>query len=309
LSKTHQIVRLLRSILEYVAPYAVLVTEANFPYEENVAYFGEGHEANMVYKFSLPPLVLDAFARRDTSHILREKKRLRRDLLFLNFLASHDGIGLPSAREILPHEAFEDLLRITVEHGGLVSYKSTDGHRSPYELNISYFDAINDPREETDPLQVRRFLASQAIMLALKGIPGIYVHSLLGSRNYGKGVRETGIKRMINREPLHPESLSAALSDPGSLRHQVWKGYLHMLRVRGRERSFHPWGAREMVELDKRLFAIERRFEGEELFEVINVSEDTIRLPSYCGRFDLLEGKRFEGEVGPYGVHFLKEKI
>jgi hypothetical protein len=42
---------------------------------------------------------------------------------------------------------------------------------------------------------------------------------------------------------------------------------------------------------------------------VINASEDTIRLPSYCGRFDLLEGKRFEGEVGPYGVHFLKDMV
>jgi len=309
LSKTHQIVRLLRSILEYVAPYAVLVTEANFPYEENVAYFGEGHEANMVYKFSLPPLVLDAFARKDTSNILREKKRLRKDLLFLNFLASHDGIALLSAKEVLPKVAFENLLRITAEHGGFVSYKSSHGRKSPYELNISYFDAINGPNGATDPLRVRRFLASQAIMLALKGILGIYIHSLLGSRNYRKGVRETGSKRMINRKPLHDECLSGALSDRDSLRYEVWKGYLHMLRVRRRERAFHPRGSREMVDLDERLFAIERQFQGEEVFVVINVSEDTIRLPEYRGKFDLYENKSFEGEVGPYGVHFLKETM
>ena len=119
LSKTHQIVKLLRRILEYVAPYALILTEANFPYKDNVSYFGEGHEANMVYNFSLPPLVVDAFARKDASYIRKETNRHRQDLLFFDILASHDGIGLSSAKEILSKADFENLLRVTKAHSGL----------------------------------------------------------------------------------------------------------------------------------------------------------------------------------------------
>ena len=191
LSKTHQIVKLLRRILEYVAPYALILTEANFPYKDNISYFGEGHEANMVYNFSLPPLVVDAFAREDVSYIREETKGYRHDLLFFDFLASHDGIGLSSGKEIFRKVDFENLLRITKAHGGLISYEVKDGIKVPYELNISYFDAINNPNQADDQLAVKRFIASQAIMLALKGVPGIYIHSLLGSRNYTRGVEDS----------------------------------------------------------------------------------------------------------------------
>ena len=173
LSKTHQIVRLLRSVLEYAAPYALILTEANFPYKDNIAYFGERHEAQMVYRFSLPPLVIDAFSRKDTSYIKKITNRKRQDLLFFDFLASHDGIALPAAKEILSKEDFDGLLRLTKAHGGLISSRSTKSGKEPYELNISYFDAVNDPDAADIPLDVARFMSSQAIMLALKGVPGI----------------------------------------------------------------------------------------------------------------------------------------
>ncbi|MEC4685054.1 MAG: alpha-amylase family glycosyl hydrolase [Nitrospirota bacterium] len=213
LSKTHQIVKLLRRIMEYVAPYALILTEANFPYKDNISYFGEGHEANMVYQFSLPPLVLDACARHDTGHIQEETSKTRQDLLFFDFLASHDGIGLSGAKGILDNKELSNLVQMTEEHGGLISYELKDGEEVPYELNITYFDAINDPAHKNDSLAVKRFLASQAVMLALKGVPGIYIHSLLGSRNYYRGVKETGIKRMINREKIPVDVIDRNLSD------------------------------------------------------------------------------------------------
>jgi glycosidase len=305
LAKTHQIVRLLRAILEYVAPYALILTEVNFPYKDNVSYFGEGHEANMVYKFSLPPLLMDAFARNDTSHLRKVKKRLREDLIFFNFLASHDGIALLAAEEILQREDFENLLRITKAHGGLISYRATDGARAPYELDISYFDAINDPNRPNDALAIKRFTASQAIMLALKGIPGIYIHSLLGSRNYYQGVKDTGIVRMINRETLREEDLQAALSDVHSLRCQVLQNLLHLLNVRRQISCFYPTGTMEVRDLDRRLFVVSRKFRGETVHVVVNVSHETVMLPEYKGDSDLLSARGFDGTVDPYGVHFL----
>ena len=87
-------------------------------------------------------------------------------------------------------------------HGGLVSYKhNPDGSHSPYELNINYFDALSDPHEnEVVDTQVDRFMAAQAIMLSLAGVPGIYFHSLFGSRGWLEGVKETGRNRTINRQ-------------------------------------------------------------------------------------------------------------
>jgi len=306
LAKTHQIVKLLRRILEYVAPYALILTEANFPYKDNVSYFGEGHEANMVYNFSLPPLVVDAFVREDVSYICEETNRHRQDLLFFDFLASHDGIGLSSAKGILKKTDFENLLRITKAHGGLISYEVKDGIKVPYELNISYFDAINNPHQERDSLAVRRFIASQAIMLALKGVPGIYIHSLLGSRNYYRGVEDSGIKRMINRERLSQDVIDPILSDVHSLRYQVLAGFLQLLNDRKQIPSFHPSGTRQVLDVDKSLLVVIRQFKDERVCVVINVSDNTIKLPEYRGKLDLITHTSFDGKVAPYGVYFLK---
>jgi glycosidase len=306
LSKTHQIVKLLRSILEYVAPYALILTEANFPNKDNVAYFGEGHEAHMVYNFSLPPLVMDAFARRDTGYIREVTERTRQDLLFFDFLASHDGIGLPGIKNVFSKEDFDNLLYITKAHGGFVSYKATDGGEAPYELNINYFDAINDTDQPRDPLAVKRFMASQAIMLALKGIPGIYIHSLLGSRNYYEGVNKTGIKRMINRERLLEERLETSLSNIQSLRYQVMASFLSVLKARETVHAFHPSSTRKLIDCDKRLLAIERRFEGKTVLVVINVSEDTVGLREHRGKSDVITGDPFQGKAEPYGFYILR---
>lgn len=306
LSKTHQIVKLLRRVLEYVAPYALILTEANFPYRENVSYFGEGHEANMVYNFSLPPLVIDAFARKDTTYIQKISDRTRDDLLFFDFLASQDGIGLLSAREILSNKDFDSILRLTESHGGLISYERENRTKAPYELNITYFDAINNPNNPTDPLAIKRFIASQAIMLSLKGVPGIYIHSLLGSGNYYKGVQETGENRKINRETLPEDAVDEALSDVHARQHQVLQRFLQLLNVRRQIPAFHPSGAREVIASDKRLLVIVRQFHGKAVWVLINVSEDAVLVPEYSGKSDIITKTPFHGRVDPYSVYFLR---
>lgn len=260
----------------------------------------------MVYNFSLPPLVVDAFARKDTSYIRKEANRHRQDLVFLDFLGSHDGIGLSSAKGILSKADFENLLRMTRAHGGLISYDIKAGRKVPYELNINYFDAINEPNRASDPLAVKRFIASQAIMLTLKGVPGIYIHSLLGSRNYYEGVKETGTNRMINREKIPQEAIEASLSDPHSLRHQVFASFLRLLEVRRQTPSFHPSGTREVLDVDRRLLVVVREFKGERVGVVINVSEDRVMLPDFKGKSDLISQSLFDGRADPYGVYFLK---
>ncbi len=248
LEEAHRIVKLFRAVFDLVAPHVILITETNVPHEENVSYFGDGHdEAQMVYQFPLPPLVLHAFHTGNAQHLTTWAAQLSTpsdSTTFFNFLASHDGIGVRPVEKILGRSEIQALVDRTRDHGGYVSYKTnTDGSKSVYELNISYFDALSDPGgDEPLDLQVRRFLSSQAIMLSLAGVPGIYVHSLFGSRSYQAGVKESGRPRSINRERFRRDDLERALANPSSLRHRVFYSYLNLIRARAGHPAFNPGG-------------------------------------------------------------------
>src|SRR6185295_13363349 len=171
-------------VLDESAPFVQLITETNVPHIDNISYFGDGtNEAQLVYNFALPPLVLHTFRVGDATALSNWAKELTLPsdrVTFFNFLASHDGIGLNPARGILPDQDIEALVARAQAHGGFVSYKqNADGSKSPYELNINYFDALSNPNDHTEKIetQVDRFMAAQSILLALAGVPGIYFHS------------------------------------------------------------------------------------------------------------------------------------
>lgn len=271
LKKTHEIVKLLRDIMEYVAPGSVLITETNVPYEDNISYFGKNDEAHMVYNFSLPPLVFDAFNRGDNKHLVGMYKRLEKldnkNLMF-NFLASHDGIGVLGAKDFLSRKEYDKMLAVVVAHKGRISYKSACGGKVPYEMNINYFDAINDPSARTR-LDVRKFIASQAIMVLGKGVPGIYIHSLIGSRNYLAGVRNSGINRRINREKIKFDQLEKELKDKKSLRYNVLNEYKKLLKMR--KRGFDPYTRQKVMKSDSRVLVLKGRKKC-----MINMSGETV---------------------------------
>lgn len=268
LPQAHRAIQLMRSVLDAAAPrqgHVALITETNVPHRDNIAYFGDGYnEAQMVYNFSLPPLTLHAFHSGDATVLSQWASTL--DLpsdrtTFFNFLASHDGIGLMPARGILPEATLSTIAQRVEALGGLVSYKNNpDGSQTPYELNINYLDALGDPTtHEDDDLRARRFLAAQAIMLSLRGVPGIYFHSLFGSRGWREGVAQTGHNRTINRQKLSRRQLEAELADPNSLRAKILNPYLNLLRVRANEPAFHPNGRQTIHPLHSAVFAVERR--------------------------------------------------
>ena len=201
---THRIVKLFRRAMELVDPASILITETNVPHAENISYFGDGDEAHMVYNFSLPPLLLDAVLRSDTSHLQSWAARLKDpgpQASYFNFCASHDGIGLLPTHGILDDAEREAMIATVQERGGRISYKATADGKIPYEMNVNYLSAITDPALPAGQ-RAETFLAGQAVMLALAGVPGIYVHSLIGSENWQDGVAQTGANRTINREKL-----------------------------------------------------------------------------------------------------------
>jgi sucrose phosphorylase len=233
---------------------------------------------------------------------------------FFNFLASHDGIGLNPARGILSNADIDALVEKTLEHGGLVSYKhNSDGSQSPYEMNISYFDALSNPQgDESLDLQIDRFMAAQAIMLSLVGVPGIYFHSLFGSRGWLEGVKETGRNRTINREKCDLQSLQRELADLQSLRARVFAHYRELLSARSSSPAFHPHGKQNVLDLHPSIFALER-FSPDERSRVLclhNVSNKEIIFSTpYELAADLLTGQPLESSrvtLNPYQISWMK---
>ena len=276
LPQTHRVIQFVRAALNELAPHVHLITETNVPHLDNISYFGDGtNEAQLVYNFALPPLTLHTFRTGEARVLSEWAKTLTlpsEHVTFFNFLASHDGIGLNPARGILPPADIEALVEKTLEHGGLVSYKhNSDGTQSPYELNINYFDALSNPKGllqspemmaeanyESLDLQVNRFIAAHAIMLSLVGVPGIYFHSLFGSRGWMEGVKQTGRNRTINREKCDLVSLQRELADPQSLRARVFVRFYQLLSTRSNSPAFDPHGTQIILDLHPSAFALER---------------------------------------------------
>lgn len=309
--KTHRVLQLFRTIMDEVAPQVVLLTETNVPHEENISYFGNGYnEARMVYNFALPPLTLYTFLKQDASHLQAWAKSLKTpsdETCFFNFLSSHDGIGVRPVESILGKEGIEFLVQSVKDHNGLISYKNnSDGSQSPYELNIVYFDALNNP-QSSEPVeaQVKRFLAAHSIMMSLSGVPGIYVHSLLGSRSHHTGVKQTGHNRSINREKFKLERLEPDFSDAKGLRRQVLDGLTNYLQVRQKEKAFHPQASQEILDTPKEVFAVSR---GDNVYCLHNVSTapQIVTLPSQT--FNLLTEKNESAKVSlePLETKWLK---
>lgn len=316
LPQTHVVIKLFRNILDLIAPHVKIITETNVPHDENISYFGNGRdEAHIVYNFALPPLTAHAIITGTSRYLSEWASTLRTrgdDTFFYNFTASHDGVGLLPARGILPHEEIERLVHNAKSHGGKLGLKDNpDGTKSVYELNITYFDLLSNPfAGEPQEKQVSRFIASQGIALTLAGLPALYYHSLLGSRNFYEGVERTRVNRAINREKLDLKSVEEDLNKKDTVRSVVFHALKRLLGVRRAHPAFHPGGSQRVLDLHPCLFAVERAHpEGKEVVLcVINVSDGTITIPHrHPCRKDLLSGRTFKDEltVRPYDVLWL----
>jgi len=288
LPQTHELIQLIREVLHEVAPEVIIITETNVPHKENVSYFGSGDdEAQMVYNFALPPLLVHSMIHADTKTLTSWAKTLTLPsdkVCFFNFTASHDGIGLRPVKGILSDDEIEQMVVMVKNNGGLVSYRAEeDGSQSPYELNCSYIDALTHP-DEDDHIRARRMLITQATALVMPGVPGIYFHSLVGSCNYLEGVKHTGINRTINREKYNIDWLEQELAGEGGLPKTMFDSYKRLISIRINEMAFNPFGEFVFYDLDPRLFVLIQysRDKQEKILVVHNFSNEIVEvsLPS-----------------------------
>ncbi|MCG7981294.1 MAG: sugar phosphorylase [Candidatus Thiodiazotropha lotti] len=282
LPQTHEVIKLFRTLLDVLEPGAILLTETNVPHQENISYFDQGDEANMVYQFSLPPLILHAIMCQTTEFLVPwarslEQEKLPEGCTYLNFTASHDGVGLRPLEGLVPDEDLDVLLDMMRRRGGYVSMRATtEGRDRPYELNISYFDAFAAEDDDVDPWHIARYMLSQTLPLSFRGIPAVYINALGATPNDPLGVERTGMTRSINRRKWDGAELERLIDLPLTDAGQVFPEYIRRLRIRSGIKAFHPDAPQRVLELPDGILGLERiSLDGEQrVYAIHNMTGD-----------------------------------
>lgn len=280
LFQTHEVIRLIRTLIEHVDPSIIIITETNIPNRENLTYFGNANEAHAIYNFSLPPLLVNTLVTGDCSYLkswMMSMPPAQNGTAYFNFIASHDGIGLRPAEGLLSEEEISDLVHAMQHFGGKVSWRASEhGQQKPYEINITLFDALQGTIKGPDKYQVDRFICAHAIMLGMEGIPGIYIHSLLGTSNDYEKVANTGQNRSINRKRWDFSELEALLDSPFSQHHKVLTRISQLIRIRKAQPAFHPNATQFTLQLNNQLFGYWRQSldRKQSIFCISNISDE-----------------------------------
>ncbi len=284
LPQTHEIIRLLRLMIEHYAPDSVIITETNIPNQENLTYFGNANEAHLIYNFSLPPLLINSLVTGNCSHLkqwLMSMTPAQQGTTYLNFIASHDGIGLRPTEGLLTEWELETLINTMKRFGGKLSSRTTpQGDAKPYEINISLWDALSGSAHQgPDQWQFARFMCAAGVMMALEGVPAFYIHSLFGTENDLERVDNTGHFRSINRHIWDMDELDHALSTP--THHQkVFECVTKLTQVRRAQPAFHPNATQYILHMGENLFAFWRQSldRRQSLFAVYNMTDQPQQL-------------------------------
>ncbi|GIT88131.1 sugar phosphorylase [Roseobacter sp. OBYS 0001] len=327
LPQTHAIVQLMRMLCDYAAETIILLTETNVPKAENLSYFGNRNEAHAIYNFPLPPLILHAMMSGSARYLRRWQSGMPPAQLgcaYLNFTASHDGIGMRPAEGLLPPQEQAQMIQTVRDIGGLVSMRALpDGGEAPYELNTTFFEATSRTFKGEDDRHFDRFTCSQTIVMSLEGIPAFYIHSMLATSNDHGQVERRGMNRAINRHRWDYPSLQAQLADPETIHAKVLGALSARLRLRARQSAFHPNATQFTMSLDDRVFGVWRqsldRFQS--VFALHNVSDEVVDIPAASMNLiddedwvDILSGEKIDVfadaiTLAPYQCRWITNKI
>ncbi len=313
LTETHEVIRLLRLLIEHNNKSAIIITETNIPNKENLSYFGNANEAHLIYNFTLPPLILYTLLTGRSGLIkqwMMSMPPAQNGTTYFNFIASHDGIGLRPVEGILSDEEVNDLAALMKSFGGDVSWRTlADGQLQPYELNISLVDALKGTFDGEDDHQFSRFICAHAIMLALEGMPAFYIHSLFATQNDHKKFEMTSNKRSINRHNWDYNELVDALDDDSSLHHKAFAQITKIIAIRKRQPAFHPNATQFTMHFDEPLFAFWRQSQDrwQSIFCIYNITNE---VQSFALKdVNLIELDEWRDLISGYKYHDSREDI
>lgn len=278
LPQTHEIVRLLRTLIEHHTNDAMIITETNIPNRENLSYFGNANEAHMVYNFPLPPLLLHTLLTGSSKHLktwLMSMPPAMMGTTYFNFIASHDGIGLRPVEGLLTEGEIKKLVSTAESFGANISWRALNDENKPYEINITLYDALKGTEKNgPDQWQQQRFICAHTIMLALEGVPAFYIHSLIATENDYDKLKNTNNNRAINRHNWQIDSLEKLLeSDTHNA--TIFNELKRIIAVRKLQSAFHPNATQFTLQLGDEICGIWRQniSRDQSVFAISNVTD------------------------------------
>ena len=326
LPQTHDIIRLLRLIIDNFYPDVLIITETNIPSHENLSYFGNNNEAHCIYNFSLAPLLIHAIISGNGKYLKRWSRSMppaQEKNSYLNFLSSHDGIGLRPLEGILPEKELKNYINFFKKQGALFGLRKNKKKESVYEVNITLLDAFKESYLGSDLFGIKRFILAHTILFSMEGIPAVYIQNLVGSKNDYSKVKKTGSNRSINRKNWEFKLLEEKLKKKKSTNHKLFFLLKEIISIRKKQPAFHPNATQFTLQLEDDFFGIWRQSidRSQSIFCVSNLTNSqkkisllNINLISTNEWFDIISKKKIKNMRGniilkPYQTYWLTNKV
>lgn len=333
--ENHELIGLFQDVLAAAGcgATAILPSITNVSQAENYAYFPErkgARKADLIYHLPLSALLLHALYAHDAGTLtrwLRDLPPAPPGCAYLNLAATHDGVGLTWLKGILPEAEVQAVIAAAVARGAMVSSRrpTCDAEAGPWEINTTWFSACAPEAGESASCHVERFLATQSVVLALRGVPAMYLPLFLAGVNDSARVAATGDARAINRGRFDAATWEAAAAVPDSPQAAVLQQLPGLLRVRGAHAAFDPAGAQVLVDTGQAAVLGILRIApdgGERVLCLTNFGRSVVCLPEPLAgvtsdpdgrvvRQDLITGETMPSgplTLRPYQVLWLRER-
>ncbi|WP_440922426.1 alpha-amylase family glycosyl hydrolase [Candidatus Pelagibacter sp.] len=263
LKQTHEIIKLFRYIINLLNVQTTIITETNLPEKENLSYFGSNDEANWIYNFSLPPLLIHAFLFENSSYLNKWSKNLpntKNENCYLNFIASHDGIGIRPTEGLLNKKTLNSFLKRLKKNGSKFSYRKVQNKvKKVYEANITIFDALKkSDYDQKGEFYLERYVSAHAIMISFEGIPAIYFNSMFGASNDEAKFIITGNNRDVNRYRWNLKNISNKLKVKNTKQSIFYNKLCNLLNIRRKQKAFHPNAQRINLNFGSKIYGFKR---------------------------------------------------
>ena len=325
LPQTHNIIRLIRLIIDNFYNKTLIITETNIPSHENLTYFGNNNEAHCIYNFSLAPLLIHAIISGNSFYLKKWSRGMppaQENNSYLNFLSTHDGIGMRPVEGILPEMEVKKYFRFFKKQGGLFSYRTNKGKKSVYEVNITLLEALKECYNGKDKYIFDRFVLAHTILFSMEGIPAIYIQNFLGSKNDNIKVKKTNSFRSINRKNWNYDSLTKIINNKSTINNKILNSIKTLIVLRKKQIAFHPNATQFTLQLGDIFFGLWRQSidRSQSIFCISNLTNKKqkislldINLISTNSWFDLLTKKKIKN-IGdelffkPYQTYWITNK-
>ncbi|WP_215144767.1 hypothetical protein [Exiguobacterium qingdaonense] len=162
----------------------------------------------------------------------------------------------------------------------------------PLPEDVTYFNFLSSA--ERDPFEKNLMdaspdviLAAHSVLFSIQGVPAIDYRTLFGVS-----------------QPLEKEELVQTLKrDSDRLR--VYEGILSQLNVKRLHSAFSPYASQEIVNVDRRIFAVKRHHNNETLLLLTNMSGETVETD--CEGTNLFTEEQMKNvTIRPYEYVWLK---